>query len=78
MEFDRSWGIQDRGDGRVLTARREPRLLFASSRIAAQSGRPVITLADGRDLIGPGATTDAALSWDVRRLSYRIDTSQKC
>jgi MOSC domain-containing protein len=115
------------------------------SRIAAQSGLPVITLADGRELIGPGATTDAALStwlgkpvtpvaaecdaaraeyfadatddssraiewtmpkgrfvdafplllmttaglrvgasvyssgtWDVRRLSYRIDTSQKC
>lgn len=62
VEGDRSWGIQDRGDGRILTARREPRLLFASSRIAAQSGLPVITLPDGKELVGPGAATDAVLS----------------
>src|SRR5689334_4082523 len=40
VEGDRMWGIQDLGDGRILTARREPRLLFASSRLAAQ-GVPV-------------------------------------
>jgi len=43
IEGDRMWGIQDRRDGRILTARREPRLLFASSRVAA-SGLPIITL----------------------------------
>jgi uncharacterized protein YcbX len=56
------WGIQDRGDGRILTARREPRLLFASSRVAADGDLPVITLPDGRELTGPGAATDGALS----------------
>jgi len=62
MEGDRAWGIQDCGDGRILTARREPRLLFASSRIDARSGLPVITLPGGQLLTGPGPETDAALS----------------
>jgi uncharacterized protein YcbX len=35
VDGDRLWGILDRGDGRILTARREPRLLFAASRLAA-------------------------------------------
>jgi uncharacterized protein YcbX len=56
------WGIQDRSDGRVLTARREPRLLFASSRMSPHSSLPVITLPDGQELVGPGPATDAALS----------------
>src|SRR5689334_17739687 len=50
VDGDRIWGIQDRSDGRILTARREPRLLFASSRVAAQGGLPVITLPDGQEL----------------------------
>jgi uncharacterized protein YcbX len=58
---DRAWGIQDLGDGRILTARREPRLLFASSRLDA-AGMPVITLPEGQAVAGPGAATDAALS----------------
>jgi uncharacterized protein YcbX len=62
VEGDRAWGIQDCGDGRILTARREPRLLFASSNIDAASGLPVITLPDGKQLSGPGAATDAVLS----------------
>jgi hypothetical protein len=62
VDHDRSWGIQDRGDGRILTARREPRLLFASSRIGTESGLPVITLPDGKELAGPGPSTDAVLS----------------
>jgi MOSC domain-containing protein len=62
MDGDRMWAIQDRGDGRILTARREPRLLFASSRLSAPSGLPVITLPDGKELTGPGPATDAALS----------------
>jgi hypothetical protein len=59
---DRMWGIQDRSDGRILTARREPRLLFASSRVAAHGDVPVITLPNGQELTGPGPATDAALS----------------
>ncbi len=61
VEGDRMWGIQDRRDGRILTARREPRLLFASSRLAAND-RPVITLPDGQAIAGTGPVTDAALS----------------
>lgn len=62
LDGDRMWGIQDLGDGRILTARREPRLLFASARLAAQDGLPVITLPDGREVTGPGPAADAALS----------------
>jgi uncharacterized protein YcbX len=61
IEGDRMWGIQDHRDGRILTARREPRLLFASSRLAA-SDLPVITLPDGQEVAGTGPETDAALS----------------
>lgn len=64
---DRMWGIQDRRDGRILTARREPRLLFASSRLAEDGDLPVITLPDGQEFIGVGPGTDAALSaWLAR------------
>lgn len=62
VEGDRMWGIQDLGDGRILTARREPQLLFASSRVAA-NGAPVITLPDGQELTGPGRP--AGLDRDV-------------
>jgi uncharacterized protein YcbX len=58
---DRMWGIQDCSDGRILTARREPRLLFAASRVGAD-GLPIITLPDARALSGLGPATDAALS----------------
>ncbi len=61
VEGDRMWGIQDLGDGRILTARREPRLLFASSRLSVND-LPVITLPDGQEIVGPGPGTDAALS----------------
>jgi uncharacterized protein len=61
VDGDRLWGILDRGDGRILTARREPRLLFAASRLAADDV-PLITLPGGRVLTGPGPATDDALS----------------
>jgi len=61
IEGDRMWGIQDRCDGRILTARREPRLLFASSRLAA-GDLPVVILPDGQEVAGTGPVTDAALS----------------
>jgi len=62
VDGDRMWGIQDCNDGRILTARREPRLLFASSRLLDHGYVPVITFPDGHELTGLGAATDAALS----------------
>jgi uncharacterized protein len=61
VDGDRLWGILDRGDGRILTARREPRLLFAASRLGT-GDVPLITLPDGTMLTGPGRATDDALS----------------
>src|SRR5262245_22035306 len=61
VEGDRMWGILDRSDGRILTARREPRLLFASSRLVARD-LPIITLPAGQELAGTGPVTDAALA----------------
>lgn len=61
VDGDRMWGIRDQNDGRILTARREPRLLLAGSRIGA-GGFPLITLPDGQKLAGPGIATDTALS----------------
>lgn len=61
VDGDRMWGIQDRSDSRILTARREPRLLFASSRIRTD-GLPVVILPDGHELVGLGPDTDTALS----------------
>jgi MOSC domain-containing protein len=58
---DRAWGIQDLSDGRILTGRREPRLLFAASRLGAD-GLPHITLPDGGTLVGLGSAVDEALS----------------
>ena len=45
----------------ILTARREPRLLYASSRLAVRD-LPIITLPDGQELAGTGPVTDDALS----------------
>jgi uncharacterized protein YcbX len=61
VDGDRAWGILDRSDGRILTARREPRLLFATARLGT-GDVPLISLPDGRLLEGPGPSTDDALS----------------
>jgi uncharacterized protein YcbX len=58
---DRAWGILDLRNGRILTGRREPRLLFAASRLG-MDGLPRIVLPDGRELAGLGPATDSALS----------------
>jgi len=57
---DRRWGIRDERTGRILTARRRPELLGASASFGDHG--PVITLPDGRTLVGPGADTDRHLS----------------
>jgi hypothetical protein len=52
--------IRDERTGRILTARRLPDLLHASA--SYDGDLPVITLPDGRTVVGPGTTTDSALS----------------
>lgn len=61
IDGDRAWGIRDRGDGRILTGRREPRLLFAAASLD-ENGVPRLVLPDGQHLVGPGPATDAVLS----------------
>ena len=61
LHGDRGWGIRDESTGRILTGRREPRLLGAAGALT-EDGQPEITLPDGSVLRGPGAATDAALS----------------
>ena len=61
LHGDRGWGIRDESTGRILTGRREPRLLAAAGALT-EDGQPEITLPDGSVLRGPGAATDAALS----------------
>jgi uncharacterized protein YcbX len=57
---DRRWGIRDQRTGRILTARRRPELLGASSTYGGDE--PVITLPDGSTVAGPGNRTDRQLS----------------
>ncbi len=45
---DRGWGLVDEATGKVLTGRREPRLLMATCRIV--DGQPITTTADGHEL----------------------------
>jgi uncharacterized protein len=61
MRGDRCWGIRDETTGKILTGRREPRLLFAAATLRPD-GIPVITLPTGANCTGPGAETDTALS----------------
>jgi uncharacterized protein YcbX len=65
VEGDRAWGIYDPETELVLTARREPALLFLSARLEA--GQPMITCDDGSRM-----TTDAELSrWLGRPVQLR-------
>jgi uncharacterized protein YcbX len=62
---DRAWGIADRATGYVLTARREPKLLFATARYV--DGDVELTDEDGTAL-----RDDAALSrWLGREVELR-------
>ncbi len=58
---DRRWGVRDEQTGRVLTGRREARLLEAAACLG-EDGQPVIRLPDGTELVGPSAATHRALS----------------
>jgi uncharacterized protein YcbX len=61
LRGDRCWGIRDQTTGRILTGRREPRLLLAAARVD-DGGQPEITLPSGEHVVGTGPDTDAALS----------------
>lgn len=65
IEGDRAWGLYDPAADRVLTARREPALLFLSAKLV--DGSPVVTCDDGSTL-----ADDAALStWLGRPVELR-------
>src|SRR4051812_28612736 len=61
LRGDRSWGVHDEVTGKVLTGRREPRLLEASAVLAA-GGEPEIRLPDGRIVTSDGDDTDKTLT----------------
>ena len=66
LDGDRRWGICDEDTGRVLTGRREPRLLEAAATLG-DADEPRIVLPGGAVLDGSGRATDAALSdWLAR------------
>ena len=68
LSGDRRWGIVDRETGMVLTARRVPSLLLASSRLS-DAGVEVL-LPDGDALTAPGTHADDVLSmWLGRRVT---------
>jgi uncharacterized protein YcbX len=58
---DRCWGIREEASGKILTGRREPRLLQAAASLG-EDGQPEIALPDGMILRGTGPATDGALS----------------
>ena len=63
---DRRWGVRDEETGRVLTGRREPRLLEAAASLD-DDDQPAIVLPDGDRVLGAGPATDAALSGWLER-----------
>lgn len=74
LRHDRSFGIRDRETGKILTGRREPRLLLAAASINAGS-RVDVTLPDGKLVSGDDPTADAAFSdWLGREVSL-VDAS---
>src|SRR5438105_3343204 len=63
---DREWGLRDEATGNILTGRREPRLLLASSRLTVD-GEPEVTLPDGDVVTGQSSRTDTRLSEGMGR-----------
>ena len=59
---DRRWGLVDGETGRVLSAKREGRLLEARAVLPDASGVPLVALPDGQELRADDPTADHALS----------------
>lgn len=66
IDGDRWWGLVDTSTGNVLTARREPRLLFASARLL-DAEHVVVTLPDGTET----DDDDALSAWLERPVTLR-------
>jgi uncharacterized protein len=60
VQGDRQWGVRHIATGRVLTGRREPRLLHAAARLVGD--QPEFDLPTGEVCRGTGPSTDDALS----------------
>lgn len=60
IDGDRRWGIRDLATGKILTARRTPKLLMATASVVAE--HPVITTVDGDPIDGSLAEMSNALS----------------
>lgn len=65
LEFDRAWGVHDPATGLVLTARREPTLLFLSATVV--DGAPVIRTQAGDDV----SSDDDLSAWLGRPVEIR-------
>ena len=61
LRGDRCWGIRDQTTGRILTGRREPKLLLAAATLGADA-EPTVVLPSGDRCRGTGPETDAALT----------------
>jgi uncharacterized protein YcbX len=61
LRGDRRWGIRDEATGRILTGRREPKLLLAAATLG-EDEEPTVVLPSGERHRGTGPETDAALS----------------
>ncbi|MEY2445300.1 MAG: uncharacterized protein QOE00_1880 [Ilumatobacteraceae bacterium] len=61
LRGDRRWGVRDETTGKILTGRREPKLLLAAASLA-DDGEPEIVLPSGEVCRGLGSATDTALS----------------
>jgi uncharacterized protein len=68
LQFDRAFGIIDQSSGKILTARREPALLFGRAYVSALGEltvsvpRPEPESGQSREFIGSSPELDAALS----------------
>jgi len=58
---DRAWGVRDARTGKVLTGRREPKLLLACASLN-DDATPHVVLPDGTTSDGTGPATDSTLS----------------
>ena len=61
LRGDRCWGIRDETTGRILTGRREPKLLLAAATLG-DDDEPTVVLPSGDRCPGTGPDTDAALT----------------
>jgi uncharacterized protein len=61
LRGDRCWGIRDEASGKILTGRREPRLLLGAASLG-EDGDVDVRLPTGATCHGLGPSTDAMLS----------------